>query len=753
MRKFTYCSLSLLFSFLYLGNNAQAQDLFDINTIRTVEIDFYDSDWDHLLDSLASIGVGTGSGSERILADVTIDGILFDSCGVRYKGNSSMDTTSNKNPFNIDLNFIVAGQSYFGKNKLKLANCFTDPSMIREALTYEIANKYMDGPHGSFVKVYLNGTYHGIYTNTESVDNEFLDTYYGSSGNAFFKCDPLNFDLAAGNSNLAYYADTTAYDTLYFMKSIFGTEELQTLCYNLENNIANIDQYLDVDRALWFLALSSALVHNDGYSAFQHNYYVYKMDNGRWSIVIWDVNMSFGGLLWNGTNFLPLDINGLQNQEPFLHQFDFALRPLISRLLSIPAYKRVYTAHYRTIMEENITNGDYMQRGEAMQALIDTDRQAEVFNEYSYSEFTQNLYTDVGVWFGLRPGLENLMEARDTYISSLPDFQFLQPTITNVAPSNTSPPPFTVVSITADIVDANTAMLGYRSSHYDVFTRVQMFDDGLNNDGAAGDGVYGATISIGSSEMEYYIYADNGVASKLSPVRAEYEFYTLVPEKTVVINEIDAININNGLDQNFEFDDWIELYNNSASPISLDGYHLSDDFGTLDKWAFPDTTIAPGQYLIVWADIDTLQLGLHANFALDQLGENVFLTDNFGFITDQVIFPLQTDFTTWGRFPNGTGSFTTMFPTISAENTTPLAIEEEELTSMTVHPNPSSGQTVIQFSKALSADLRITDMSGKIVLEDEIENDYSFVFDVSNFESGMYFISTSLGDVIKLVVE
>ena len=337
-------------SLLFFSNNLCAQDLFEIGTIRAVEINFYISNWDHILDSLGSLGGGTGTGSERILADVTIDGVSFDSCGVRYKGNSSMDTSSNKNPFNIDLNWVIVGQNYLGKNKIKLANCYTDPSMVREALMYEISNKYMDGPHASFVKLYLNGDYRGIYTNTESVDNEFLDTYYGSSTNPFFKCDPLNFDLTAGNSNLAYYVDTIAYDTLYFMKSLHGTEELQTLCYNLQNNITSIEQYLDVDRAMWFLALSSAFVHNDGYSAFQHNYYVYKMDNGRWSIVIWDLNMSFGGLLWNGTNIFPMGITALQEQDPFLHEGDFVLRPLISELLNIPKYRKMYVAHYRTIM-------------------------------------------------------------------------------------------------------------------------------------------------------------------------------------------------------------------------------------------------------------------------------------------------------------------------------------------------------------------------------------------------------------------
>ena len=105
-----YVIMKLLFTsvLLFIGSTyLSAQSVFNINVVHKVEITFFDENWDHLLDSLASEGTGTGSGTGRILADVTINGTELDSCGVRHKGNSSMDTTSNKNPFNIDLNYIV----------------------------------------------------------------------------------------------------------------------------------------------------------------------------------------------------------------------------------------------------------------------------------------------------------------------------------------------------------------------------------------------------------------------------------------------------------------------------------------------------------------------------------------------------------------------------------------------------------------------------------------------------------------------
>src|SRR5690606_26635188 len=213
--------------------------------------------------------------------------------------------------------------------------------MIREALTYELANQYMDCPRANFTKLYINGSYRGLYTNTESIDNEFLDEHYGSSSNPFFKCDPVSFEIYGDNSNLAYHPDSLAYDTLYDMKSTYGLSALQALTYQLEFNPGSIADHLDVDRVLWFLAFSSAVVHNDGYTAFAHNFYVYRQDNGRWSIILWDVNMAFAGLLWNGTNLLPLNFTDLAEQDPFLHVGTPGFRPLIHQLLNIPVYRRM----------------------------------------------------------------------------------------------------------------------------------------------------------------------------------------------------------------------------------------------------------------------------------------------------------------------------------------------------------------------------------------------------------------------------
>ena len=140
--------------------------------------------------------------------------------------------------------------------------------------------------------------------------------------------------------------------------------------------------------------------------------------------------------------------------------------------------------------------------------------------------------------------------------------------------------------------------------------------------------------------------------------------------QTLVINEFLANNDTTIADQNEEFDDWIELYNNSGNSISLNEYYLSDDFTDLTKWAFPDTIIGVDEYLIIWADDDSNQIGLHANFKLSASGENIYLVGpDTTTIADEISFGAQTADISTGRYPNGTGDFIIMRPTFSVPNT------------------------------------------------------------------------------------
>ena len=145
------------------------------------------------------------------------------------------------------------------------------------------------------------------------------------------------------------------------------------------------------------------------------------------------------------------------------------------------------------------------------------------------------------------------------------------------------------------------------------------------------------------------------------------KFYSV--ESSVVINELLPVNFSIASDQDGEYDDWIEMYNSSPESLDLSGYYLSDSKSNLSKWKFPSgTSISGFGYLIVWADTDTTQNGLHTNFKLSSAGEKVIFVNPDLSIIDKVDYGAQTLEIAFARKPDGSGSFVWQTPTFNASN-------------------------------------------------------------------------------------
>jgi len=121
------------------------------------------------------------------------------------------------------------------------------------------------------------------------------------------------------------------------------------------------------------------------------------------------------------------------------------------------------------------------------------------------------------------------------------------------------------------------------------------------------------------------------------------------------LNEILASNKTNQMDEFFEFDDWIEIYNGGGI-VNLAGYYLSDDPMNLIKYQIPatspgTTTMLPGGFVVFFADKDNLTQGaMHTNFTLNTNGETVFLTAPNGFtIIDSISYPEMASDISFGR--------------------------------------------------------------------------------------------------------
>lgn len=742
------------FCFLLSSVSFMAQTFYDLNTVQTIQITFAENNWDALLDAAEASDAYISAQS------VTINGTVFNNVGVKYKGNSSYNANQVKNPFHIELDTYV-DQNYQGYTDIKLSNVFADPSFVREALAYKMLRNYMHAPLCNYTKLYINGSYIGLYTNVESVSKKFVDNHFGSNNNAFFDCSPPGGagPQSTNLPNLAYLgSNITSYQTAYDMKSDTGWEDLVTLTNTLSNNTASIETVLDVDRALWMLAFDNVIVNLDSYiGRFKQNYYLYKDDNGRFNPVIWDLNMSFGVFSDTGSGNL-MNTAAKRTMSHTLHAADAAW-PLFQKLLAVPSYKKKYLAHYKTILTEMIASGNYLTDAQAIQTIISADVTADT-NKFSYqSNITTNLTTDVSAGMMNAPGLSSLMAGRNTYLAALADFTATQPTIASVTPSATSPVVGSTVSITATVTNAiaNTVTMGYRSNSNAIFNKVSMFDDGAHNDGAAGDNVYGASIVVSNVAVQYYIYAENTTIGRFSPERAEHEFYTInasyptLSAGQLVVNEIMAQNTSTVTDANGEYEDWIELYNNSSTTISLDNLFATDTATDLLKWQFPSgLTIAPNSYLIVWADEDLTQSGVHAGFKFSAGGENCILSYANGTIIESVSFGAQTANMGYARIPNGTGNFVIQAPTFNANNENPLAVNSEEFSSSLVaFPNPTTTNVTVQNTNAPIENIEIYNLQGQKLFENNY-NQTAVNLDFASYSNGIYLVVVNKQTNLKI---
>lgn len=748
------CTSTIIFLLIFSAN-VFSQDFYDINTINTIEITFTESNWDYLLDNLVSEG-----NEERLLGTAVINGTNYDSVGVRYKGNSSYRANQVKNPLNIKLDYIIDDQEHGEYGTLKLANAYKDPSFVRETLSYEIARNYFPASQANYAKVYINGTYLGLYTNDQDVDKHFMRTHFYSDENARIKGEITRSGLPRGGVWEYYGDDSSSYSSSYSLESDFGWQELIWFLDTLNNSNEYVEHVLNIDRHLWFLAFSNLLVNLDGPINNPQNYYLYMDDAGRFNPIPWDLNESFGVFASHQT-LGQLGTSQLQQLSPFanINESEF---PVISKILSNDTYRKMYVAHMKTMIADYFENGYYLTRALEIQNIIDSEVQNDPNKFYTYTNFTDNIDNGISSGGG-RPGegesiigITELMNARVTYLNSLSDFQAISPTISDIEYSPSTPTPNSEVWITANVMDANSVTLAYKKSLTDSFEKIEMLDDGNNEDGSAGDGIYGISVSSGSSGFQYYIYAKNDDAVSFSPERAAYEYYSLAVSGDLVINEFMADNETTVTDPDGEYDDWIELFNNSNAEILLEGYFLSDDGDDISQWSFPDTAISANGYLIVWADKDEDQQGLHANFKLSSSGETIYLSNSDTTIIDEISYTNQTTDISFGRYPNGTGPFIQMTPTFSVENIDGITDVEDQQSEVPNiyslsqnYPNPFNPSTQIKVSIPESGmyTLKVYNILGQQVAlllnEEVLPGTYNFTFDASNLTSGIYFYNFS----------
>lgn len=506
---------------------AQSHGLYNDSLVRSFYLTFSQPNyWSQLQANYAS--------KTNLPATLVVDGVTYDSVGVRFKGQTSysMAGSTEKKSFNISTDFIHSSQDLMGYKTMNLNNCFGDESFLREVFYQHQIRKHIPSAKSAFVKLYINGENWGVYPHVQQLNKQFLKEWFMTNNGTNWRCDapagtggggPGGPSWGDGTAAINYLGeDTTDYQQYYTLKSTDETNPWQFLVdasraldtvsdAHMEDVLNN---YFDVDRTLWYLASEIEFSDDDGYVyKGKMDYYVYhEAETGRMVPLEYDGNsvMESSHVTWS----------------PFYHA-DQENYPLLYRMLANASLRQRYLAHMRTIIEEELDVTECNAKLDEYQALIDTMVQNDPKKIYTYNQFV----TEVN-------NLKSFINTRRNNLLANAEVAEVGPSISAAAhyADNTAwqqPQPMQNVVVKTTVASTNGisgVTLYYSNSIVGKFFKTQMFDDGMHDDGAASDGIYGANIpgqTAGTWVRWYVEAASNNSAKSVSymPAGAEHNVY------------------------------------------------------------------------------------------------------------------------------------------------------------------------------------------------------------------------------------
>ena len=373
--------------------------LYDAHTVRTLFLEFEGDDWESELEAFNNTDV-------EVPAILIADGKTYEQVGVHFRGMSSfgMVQAGHKRSLNVTLDFLNEDQKLHGYRTLNLLNSHEDASFLHTVLYFDVARNYVPAPQANFVRVVINGENWGLYVSAQQFNKEFVKDNFGSTKGTRWKVP----GSPGGRGGLEYLGDDiAAYERTYSMKTSDGEKawtKFITLCKTLNETPADqleqaLKPMLDIDEALWFLALENVLINSDGYWVRASDYCIFLDEHGRFHVLPHDANETFqpgmgpgmggpgrggfggpgggrgqrppvegdagGGQPGSGRpGGPPADgqgrgrggrgpggMGGGVTLDPLVGLTD-ASKPLRSKLLAVPALKQRYLSFVRTIAED-----------------------------------------------------------------------------------------------------------------------------------------------------------------------------------------------------------------------------------------------------------------------------------------------------------------------------------------------------------------------------------------------------------------
>ncbi|MEZ4798295.1 MAG: CotH kinase family protein [Flavobacteriales bacterium] len=610
--------------------------------------------------------------------------------GFRLRGNTSRE--AEKKSFKVSFN-TFENRKWNGLEKMNLNGQHNDVSLLRTKLCWDMMRESgLPGCRTSFVALYINDEYRGLYLNTEHIDENFAAKYFDQQGDgALYKC-LYPADLTYLGSNQQDYKLEVFGRRIYQLKTNTWADDYSTIRdfatllntdFN-ETNTCDIYSSFDVDRYIQYLALEVIQGHWDGYVYNTNNYYLYSNDqNGQMEWIPYDLDNTLG-IDWFGINWTNRNI---YNWKP-----SGQARPLYSFIMNNQILRDKFSFYVQKFLQ-SFYEGEWLdEKVNYYQELIGEFVASDPYYPLDYG-FTMEDFENAATsaWGGhIAYGLNSyFFNRRISALSTLEQYN------ENIMFSNIiDETPFSAVLEFQGLVE-NAEHVFLQYSINDQLTELELFDDGNYPDNFSSDSFYHAHIEINEEDEVYYRL--KGITSNgdeyFYPCNDEWMIkWSTIPSQRLEINEVMAENFDTYPDESGNFSDWIEIYNGSGSNVNLQNFYLSDDIQNWNKWKLPNQIQLENSFRTYWAD-NQPELGIsHCNFAISNGNENIYLfqiLQGFPRLVDFAVLPNIPTNQSYGRVTELSDMWM-MF-----ENTTPNApnavlsvIEYDE--NIMAYPNPTT---------------------------------------------------------------
>jgi CotH kinase protein len=289
----------------------EAEPLFDPGAVAEIDFTLPEASQQKLeeepeTDEYQHAGIAvTAGGQSYELPDV----------GFRLKGgHGSFRELSGKAAFKVKFNSFVKGTKLLGLKKLTLNNMVQDPSMVHEAMVYELFRSLgVPVPRTGYAFVTINGEPYGVYLNLETYDDVMLPRWFASTQH-LYEADAPGVDVRTGEAD-TFEVDEGDDEDLTDLEALIAAANDESGDWS-----EGVEPVADLDEMTRMWAAERYAGHWDGYAGVYadplpsgpfrpNNYYLHSLESGVFTMLpwgtdqTWEVDVEFdepaGGLLFN----------------------------------------------------------------------------------------------------------------------------------------------------------------------------------------------------------------------------------------------------------------------------------------------------------------------------------------------------------------------------------------------------------------------------------------------------------------------